>query len=337
MLEVRKENGNLYPPNSLYSLCCGLQRTIRVNGQNIFTDALFAKFREVLDSQMKKLKSTGSFERKCADVITERMEDILWNLKLLGDDNPQSLLDTTFFYIGLYFALRGGEEHRRLHHSPSQIQIYEPPNAPSYVTYTEDISKTNQGGLKHRNRNPKKVTHYENKECPERCLVRILKRYNSRCPLDRPPNALYLKPLKRPVGDVWYSKSAIVHNILGKTIQCLMKAANIPGTFSNHSLRSTVTTRLFNARVDEQLIMSRTGHSSTAGVRAYKRTSEQLLEHTSDVLNKKTKLESSAVHCTSSGVLGDVTNMQQSSLGLSGLALNMTGCTVNFNINNYSK
>ena len=78
-----------------------------------------------------------------------------------------------------------------------------------------------------------------------------------------------LKPLKRPVGDVWYSKSAIVHNILGKTIQCLMKAANIPGTLSNHSLRSTVTTRLFNARVDEQLIMSRTGHSSTAGVRAY--------------------------------------------------------------------
>ena len=124
VLEVRKENGNLYPPNSLYSLCCGLQRTIRGNGQNIFTDALFVKFREVLDSQMKKLKSTGSFERKCADVITERMEDILWNLKLFGDDNPQSLLDTTFFYIGLYFALRGGEEHHRLRHSPSQIQIY---------------------------------------------------------------------------------------------------------------------------------------------------------------------------------------------------------------------
>ena len=137
-----------------------------------------------------------------------------------------------------------------------------------------------------------------------------------------------------------YSKSAIGHNILGKTIQRFMKAANIPGTFSNHSLRSTVTTRLFYARVDEQLIMSRTGHSSTAGVRAYKRTSVQLLEHTSDVLNKETMLENSALHCTSSGVLGDVTNMQQittTSLGLSGIALNMTGCTVNFNINHYSK
>ncbi len=155
---------------------------------------------------------------------------------------------------------------------------------------------------------------------------------------------MYLKPLKRPSGDIWYSKSPVGHNFLGKTIQSLMKAANISGNFSNHSLRSTVTTRLFNARVDEQLIMSRTGHSSTAGVRAYKRTSEQLLEHTSDVLNKKTKLENSVVHSSSDdhgGVLGDVTNLQQNTrstaLGVSGLALNMSGCTVNVNINNYPK
>lgn len=63
------------------------------------------------------------------------------------------------------------------------------------------------------------------------------------------------------------------------------------GHYTNHSLRSTSTTRLFNAHVDEQLIMMRTGHSSEKGVRAYKRTSEQLLEETSDVLNKKDKKE----------------------------------------------
>ncbi len=34
--------------------------------------------------------------------------------------------------------------------------------------------------------------------------------------------------------------------------------------------------------------MSRTGHSSTDGVRAYKRTSNKLKEQTSDVLNCKT-------------------------------------------------
>ena len=47
----------------------------------------------------------------------------------------------------------------------------------------------------------------------------------------------------------------------------------------------TSATRLFDAEVDEQLIMTRTGHSSTDGVRAYKRTSDKLRQLTSDVLN----------------------------------------------------
>ena len=37
--------------------------------------------------------------------------------------------------------------------------------------------------------------------------------------------------------------------------------------------------------MDEQLRMTRTGHSSNAGVCAYKRTSDKLKELTSDVLN----------------------------------------------------
>ncbi len=42
---------------------------------------------------------------------------------------------------------------------------------------------------------------------------------------------------------------------------------------------------MFTPGVDKQAIMSVTGHSSTDGVRAYKRMSEQLKELTSDVLN----------------------------------------------------
>ena len=80
-------------------------------------------------------------------------------------------------------------------------------------------------------------------------------------------------------------------------------AAGIEGHYSNHSLRRRAT-RLFEAGVDEQLIMLCTGHSTTSGVRSYKRVSEQLKEVTSDVLNgvqttKKAKLEGeSAIVCT---------------------------------------
>ena len=112
---------------------------------------------------MKFLKSSGNFERKSADIITEEREQ-----NLLGEDNPQ-VLDTVFYYVGLYFALRGGEEHRRLRHSPGQIKLYELPAGLSYLVYTEDVSKTNQGGLLHRDHTAKKVTHYENKDYPKMC------------------------------------------------------------------------------------------------------------------------------------------------------------------------
>jgi hypothetical protein len=42
VVELRKENGEFYTPNSLMQIACGLQRHFRKNGYadlNIFTDA----------------------------------------------------------------------------------------------------------------------------------------------------------------------------------------------------------------------------------------------------------------------------------------------------------
>ena len=60
-------------------------------------------------------------------------------------------------------------------------------------------------------------------------------------------------------------------------------AAGIEGNFTNLSLRSTSVTRLFEAKVDEQLIMQRIGHSFNV-VRAYKQVGEKLCTVTLDVL-----------------------------------------------------
>ena len=46
------------------------------------------------------------------------------------------------------------------------------------------------------------------------------------------------------------------------------------GTFTNHSLRRTAATRMFNNGASEQEIMSVTGHRTVDGVRNYKVISE---------------------------------------------------------------
>ena len=83
-------------------------------------------------------------------------------------------------------------EHRRLRFYPSQIQVVEPVNSRGYIMYTEDVSKTNQGGIAHRRREPKQVIQYANEVHPERFLTRLYKLYVSKCPVDRPNEALYV-------------------------------------------------------------------------------------------------------------------------------------------------
>ena len=289
VLEARRQDKDCYPPESLYSICSGLQRSLKCCDRadvKLFSDSRFSCVQGTLDAEMKRLKGSGKYQRKKAEVISVQHEDLLWSMGLLGDNSPQVLLDTLVFYIGFYFAIRGGE-HRQLRFRPSQLELVEPTSGSSYLVFTEFVSKTNQGGLLHRKKQPKKVVHHANVEFPKRCLVRLFKLYNSKCPKDRPNDVFYLRPLKMPKSDIWYQKAAVGHNPLANTVTRLFKSAGISGHYSNHSLRATAATRLFDAGVDEQIIMSRTGHSSADGVRSYKRMTDNLREKSSAVLNER--------------------------------------------------
>ena len=91
---------------------------------NIFEQFEFAEVRAVLDAELKRLNATGNYvEKKKANVITIEMEEMLWENGLLGDHTPEVLSNALVYMIGFCFALRSGEEHRRLRQKPSQMKL----------------------------------------------------------------------------------------------------------------------------------------------------------------------------------------------------------------------
>ena len=272
-------------------------RHLRQNGQpdiDFFKDSTFSEFKSTLDAEMKRLQSKGvGSKKRQAEPLTESEEEKLWETQQLGAHSPQSLVNTIFFMCGVYFALRSGHEHRALRHDPSQIELVERDGERAYLRYTEDISKNNPGGLKGRKNKPKVVIHHENPSNPSRCFVKLFKLYQNRCPPHRPKDAFYLKPLSNPTEKYWYSISPIGHYTLSQTVARMCKEAGISGFRTNHSLRATTATRLYQAGVDEQLIMEPTGHHSVDGVRSYKRTNQDQQENLSDILSLAKKPKSS--------------------------------------------
>ena len=191
------------------------------------------------------------------------------------------------FYNGFYFALRSGQEHRQLRRDTPQIELVERPGERAYLKYTEDISKNRPGGLKGRKASPKVVIHHANTEVPERCFFRLYKLYMEKCPSDAPGHAFYLRPSATLTSECWYSRFPLGHT---KTVFRLCQLGGIQGFKTNHSLRATVTTCLYQSGVDEQLVMERTGHRSLEGVRSYKRTSNTQREALSNILNQSKDL-----------------------------------------------
>ena len=283
-----------------------------------------------LDAEMKGIGSC----RKQAEIISKDEEELFWQKGLLGDSTPQALLDTMIYCNGLFFALRSGIEHRQLHHTPCQIKVVEKPGERAYLEYTEEFSKNHPG----RKIKQKVVRHHANINNQGRCFLRLFKRYRALCPSYAPPHAFYFQPLRSPTASCWYSNRPLGHNTLPNTVARLCSSAGIQGHKTNHSLRATATSRLYQSGVEEQQVMERTGHRTVEGVRSYKRTSEQQQQALSDILNQPCSSATSlstvipAVTSATSNSLSLATaSTQQLQRGIHFPSATFNNCTITFN------
>ena len=152
ILEVRKKDGEEYPPKSLYALICCFKRFFEQNGVHdinplCVANAVFGNFRATLDAEMKRFHGAGlGTTTKQAQPIPPDEEALLWSCGMFGTHNAKAILNAVYFYNCKVFGLRSYDEHCNLR--CAQYKKVDDQGC-VYLEYTDFGSKTNQGGLKH--------------------------------------------------------------------------------------------------------------------------------------------------------------------------------------------
>ena len=251
-----------------------------------FLDQVNPTFRDIhhaCDSVYRNLRQQGvGTQVRHAEVITADEENVLWSSGVIGTDTPVSLQRAVFYYVGKRFCIRGGEEQRRL--GPSQFHRSYNPDC---YTYVEHGSKNRSGGLKQLSLENKSVPCPAVTESIPRCFVYLFDKYLSKLPpFAFEKDILYLRAKdKVPCNekDSWYICAPIGRNKLSSMLKEMCVDAGIKER-SNHSLRATGITSLFQADVHEKVIQKTSGHRSLEALRSYEKISTEQHQKVSQLL-----------------------------------------------------
>ena len=74
-------------------------------------------------------------------------------------------------------------------------------------------------------------------------------------------------------------------NVLKRIVPELSEKSGVGKRYTNHSLRATAITRMFNSGIPEKVIAEASGHRSTKALRCYERTSQQQKQAVTKVIN----------------------------------------------------
>ena len=247
------------------------------------TNTSFQPLHQALNNRFRELHShcVGN-SRKQAEIITRDEEEQLQQMGVLSSESTLGLLRAVSYLNGLNFVLRGGDEHRKLKISQFAYSEVANPDNPRemihYEQYTEHGSKNHPGGSHQLNENNKVVTQFVKPELGDKCHVFLLELHLSKLPNSVFQGDVFYMKLKPCVpdspADPWYMNIAIGHNTLSSMLKEIAKAESLDVTDkSNHSLRSTAISWMYEGRVPEKLIMEKSGHLSANGMHPYERTS----------------------------------------------------------------
>ena len=166
--------------------------------------------------------------------------------------------------------------------------------------------------------------------------VRLLDLYLQKLP----PEAIerdifYIRPLdKIPLNDPtapWYTSVPVGRNTLDKKVNVMCRNAGLEGHQTNHSLRATGATEMYQGNVPEKLIQERTGHRLLKSLRVYERSTDEQHKAVSTLLSTAKETVFQEQHSLAVKQSNQTVDIQP--VVVSGSVnfsfQNLTGCTIN--------
>ncbi|KAF0024266.1 hypothetical protein F2P81_023068 [Scophthalmus maximus] len=199
--EVKRPNGELYSPDSLFYLCLGIQKARPAPNylfekgrvENIFMDRFYNKFSTDFTTILRSFKPsiTTSY------VHSRVEEEFLWDCKQLGAYSPIVLLNTLIFFCCKYFGFTTAEQHRQLSFAHVMRCTKTNPDStkttflrfypPISVTEAEQADPEVPAKKRKEEESKEEILEMtENTENPLRCPVRLYEFYLSKCCIELP-------------------------------------------------------------------------------------------------------------------------------------------------------
>ena len=155
----------------------------------------------MLEGKARRLREEGKGKRQNkARSLSKEEEEVLWVAGKLGNNSPESLVNTIWWILTQYFGLRGRQEHRSM--KVDDFALRKDDDGQEYVEFAEGLTKTRGDGLSKKSRDfsPKMFA-----TGGERCPVSLFKEYLLRRPQQmKTTGPFYLSVNYNAKNEIWY-------------------------------------------------------------------------------------------------------------------------------------
>ncbi|XP_065177175.1 uncharacterized protein LOC135807003 [Sycon ciliatum] len=266
---ARKKDKTEYKRASMIAARGAIQRQLNIFNRGIDLKSLkFDRANKLLDAVLKDKKKNGreapvTHKETICDADGEKLSGYFADVSTTLD--VKKLTQYVWFNCTIHFCLRGNEAQSQL--KPSDLVFTTIAGEEAIVLHADYMSKNHQGGLT--------GSHTETSGAITRSdMIAVFRRYLSKLhpEMDRLfQRAKYGSGVLAMDCDVWFMKSALGHNTLGKMMKEISSAAGLGQTYTNHCVRVTSISHMKASGAEDRKICTVSGHRNVQSLQAYDR------------------------------------------------------------------